>query len=227
MKLRTADLLYSGKIIRELCAECVPEIVKPEKLVTKDVDALFAFLRLVTYGPKMQVSSIHDCDNAAIHQYEVDLESVLQDPNNGVLEHADVLYRIPLSNGQIVHAKPPEYEEAMRVMLMKHDIARLEAKNEQPTDEQVKQIFLADMIAVIESVEIPNELGGEPIIVTNQAQISEWLTAISKPVLNEIYEGVHKTDVWGFPFKLKLTCKDCGAVYEHNLELDPVSFFYG
>jgi hypothetical protein len=35
------------------------------------------------------------------------------------------------------------------------------------------------------------------------------------------------TQEWGFVFKTELTCKDCGQKYTHDLELDPISFFYG
>jgi hypothetical protein len=225
MKLRNADLLYSGKIIRELCQECVPEILKPEALVTKDVDALFAYLRLVTYGTQMSISSMHTCKTAKVHSYEINLESVVSNPNNNILDHADMLFRIELTNGQIVHAKPPTYQEAMDVVFLKHELAKLEADNKQPSDDQLKKIFLADILAVIESVEVQGAEG--PIVVTDRKLITEWFEAISKPILNEIYAGMAKTDKWGFNFKVPLKCKDCGEVYEHDLELDPISFFYG
>jgi hypothetical protein len=226
MKIRNADLLFSGKIIRELCVECIPEILKPEKLVTKDVDAIFAYLRLVTYGSAMSVSSVHNCKDAKIHSYEISLESVVSNPNNAVLEHSDMLYEVKLSNGQVLHTKPPTYQDAMELVLMKQDIARLENEGKQPDDEQLKKIFITDLLAVIESVDTPNSEGGF-ISVSNKTHLAEWLSAISKPVLNEIYEGVRKANVWGIDFNVKLKCKDCGDAYDHSLELDPISFFYG
>jgi hypothetical protein len=224
MKLRSADLLYTGKIIRELCLECVPDIIQPEKLLTKDVDALFAFLRLVTYGSELHINSIHTCKKAEIHSYIVDLESQLFNPNNEMLKNRDLLYRIELNNGQIVHTRPATYADAMQVVYLKHNVAKLEAKDEKPSDELLQEIFLTDMAAVIDSVEVP---GDPPVIVTDREHIMEWLKSITKPTLNEIYKGMKATQEWGFVFKTELTCKDCGQKYTHDLELDPISFFYG
>ena len=227
MKLRSADLLYSGKIIRELCMECIPDIQNPEALITKDVDALFAYLRLVTYGSQLSISSMHTCRQSKVHTYEINLEQQLINPNNDIIDHADMLYRFELSNGQIVHAKPPTYQDAMQVVYLKQEIAKLEADNKSPSDEQLKKVFLTDILAVINSVEVTNPEGGDPIIVTDKRMITEWFEAISKPVLNEIYSNMAKTDTWGYNFKVPLKCKDCGETYDHNLELDPISFFYG
>jgi hypothetical protein len=221
MKLRSADLLMSGKVLRELCEECVPEILQPEKLVSQDVDALFAFLRVVTYGANLNITSMHDCPKAKSNEYVVNVEAMLSHPNNKVVDHADTAYRVPLSNGQIVHTRPNTYAAALKVIYIRQELNRQEVAGDKPDEKLVEKAALLDLMSVIEAIEDDGQ------VVADEEMIDEWLRAVSKPVLNELLAGVGKTIKWGFDFTAKLTCKDCGSVYDHELDLDPVSFFFG
>lgn len=224
MKLRSADLLYSGKIIKSVCEECASEIIDPSKLVSKDIDALFVFLRVATYGPTMSLNSQHSCASAESHNYEVNVEAIISEPNNAILKHKESLYRVALSNDQIVNLKPSTYGDSLRIMHMKLELDRKEAStNVKPSDDEVEALALEDMCNVIESVQNDND---GPAI-TDKQQITEWLKAISKKIMTELLEGVARTDNWGFNYVLKLKCKDCGEVYDHQLDLNPISFFYG
>jgi len=226
MKLRSADLLYSGKVLREICSECVPEILKPEQLLTKDVDALFSFLRVVTYGSLLRINSTHSCEKAESHEYEINLDPFLADPKNAILDHKDTIYRVTLSNEQIVNTKPPTYEAAMTIVMLRQEISRMENNNAPIDDMILEKIMITDLLSVIKNVET-DTAEGTHVIVADQKQIGQWLRALTKPILNELYDGVKKTDVWGYEFKAKLRCKDCQAEYVHNLELDPINFFFG
>jgi hypothetical protein len=221
MKLKSADLLMSGKILRELCEECVPEIINPEKLVSQDVDALFAFLRVVTYGATLRVMSMHDCDKAKSHEYEVNVEALIGQPNNKIIEHADTIYRVPLTNGQIVHTRPNTYAAALKVIYIRQELNRQERDGGKADEKLVEKAAMLDLMSVIRAVEDDGQK------IDDEEMIDEWLRAISKPILNELLAGVGKTTKWGFDFTAKLKCKDCGATYDHELDLDPVSFFFG
>jgi predicted Zn-ribbon and HTH transcriptional regulator len=222
MKLRSADLLMSGKILRELCEECVPEILKPEQLVSPDVDALFMFLRVVTYGSVFKFRSAHNCKTAKVEEHSIDLEaSILSKPNNKLLEHAETLYKLPLSNGQIVHTRPNTYGEALKVVYIRQEINRLQA-NKEPVDEKLlEKAAVSDILAVIEAVEDDGE------VIDDREMIEEWIRAISKPIVNEIIANVGKTAKWGYSFDATIKCPQCSAEYVHELDLDPVSFFLG
>ena len=221
MKLKSADLLMSGKVLRELCEECAPEILDPEKLVTQDVDALFAFLRVVTYGATLKVMSVNDCKKAKAHEYDANIEALTGQPNNKIIEHADTLYHVALSNGQIVHTKPNTYSEALKVIYIRQEIARQSRDGGKADEKLVEKVALLDVLSVIKSVEDDGQ------VVDDEEMLEEWLRAVSKPILNELLEGVNKTAKWGFDFTVKLKCKDCGADYDHELDLNPVSFFFG
>lgn len=221
MKLKSADLLMSGKVLRELCEECAPEILDPEKLVTQDVDALFAFLRVVTYGATLRVMSMHGCEKAKSHEYEVNVETITGQPNNKIIDHAATLYRVQLSNGQIVHTRPNTYGAALKVIYIRQELNRQERDGGKADEKLVEKAAMLDLLSVVKAVEDDGQ------VVEDEELIDEWLRAISKPILDELLAGVSKTTKWGFDFTVKLKCKDCGKDYNHELDLDPVSFFFG
>jgi hypothetical protein len=223
MKVRSADLLYSGKIIKDICAECAPEILKPGLLISKDVDALFTFLRVATYGPVMQLSTQHDCENAKQHSYELNIEHLLSQPNNGVLKHKDTLYKVTLSNEQVVNIKPNTYEDSLRIMHMRMEMDRAENDGHKPSDDDLERVAIDDLLNVIESVQ--NDATSTPI--TDRSKLVEWLRCVSKKLLNELMAGISRTDSWGYDYTAKLVCKDCGETFPHPLDLNPISFFYG
>lgn len=226
IKIRSADLLFSGKIIRELCQECVPEILRPEQLITKDVDALFTFMRVATYGTLINVVTSHDCQQARPHDLEINLEPILGNPRNAILAHKDTLYKVTLSNGQIANIKPPTYEGAMNVAVQRSQIAKLERDGETIDEKLLETIMLDDMCAVIASVEtdLPD---GQHVVVTKYEHIVGWLRSITKTMMNELLAGVRKADQWGFDFSQEVTCPECGEKYRHTMELDPINFFFG
>lgn len=224
MKIRSADLLYSGKIIKELCEECAPEILQPGKLISKDVDALFVFLRIATYGPMMTLFSQHTCEKAEQHSYEIGIEELINKPNNAVLKHKEALYRTELSNGQVVNLKPNTYEDSLRIMHAKLELERAEtSEGRKPSDEDLERIALTDLMNVIESVQPDKDAPG----VTDKKMIEEWLRTISKVLMNELFAGIGRTDDWGFSYSVDVKCRDCGETYKHPLDLNPISFFYG
>lgn len=225
LKVRSADLLLSTKIIREVCGECAPEILKPELLLAKDVDALFLFLVASTYGNKKTIRSIHGCKEAEFHDYEIDLEPVLANPRNGMLEHRDVVFSVELNNGQTVKLRPVTFMDAIEMMLARQRIVEKEMNAPQTiTNKDSEEVMIRDLLSVIKSVST-----GEPdnISVQDPSKIAEWVHLISRKQVDQIVEAATKSADWGFKFDVTLKCKDCGETYTHDMELNPVNFLSG
>ena len=61
--LRSPEFLYSGEAIERVFKRCVPEIKKPLKLLSRDVDYVLACLRVVSYGGIYQIDTYcPDCE---------------------------------------------------------------------------------------------------------------------------------------------------------------------
>lgn len=50
ISLRSPEFLFSGEAIEKVFSRCIPEILKPLKLLSHDVDYLLTCLRIVSYG---------------------------------------------------------------------------------------------------------------------------------------------------------------------------------
>ena len=225
MKLRSVDLLFTGKALEEICKECVPDILDPNQLVYKDVDALFLFLRMVTYGNEMSVKSLHECDSTKIHDYMVNLESIIMKPNNSMLDHKDSIYKLELEDGITVHLRPITFKDTIEVAHMRQILEQKMSELESPDMELIKSMVIRDLMSVIKSVEIENM--GQKINVVNRDHIEEWVKKLPRTKFNLITAASEKSNDWGFNLSVQLKCRECGSEYTHNLELDPINFFSG
>lgn len=225
LKIRSADLLISAKIIREVCMECAPEILKPEQLIAKDVDALFIFLVASTYGNKKSIRSMHTCEKAEIHDYMIDLDVIINAPMNEILEHRDMIYSIDLDNGQTVKLKPVVFTDSIDMLLLRQGVTTKELNNPATvTNKDMEDIVVRDLMSVIQSVSTG---GTDSVEVTDKKMISEWIRVLSKKHIDLIIEAATKSSEWGFNMTTTLKCKDCGEDYQHNVELNPINFFSG
>ena len=230
MKLRSPDLLFSGRAIREVCEECVPDILLPEKLLSRDVDAIFCFLRIATYGASMTVKSYHGCQGATTNEYVVDLDKIIMSPNNSCLEHKDMLYRVKLPNGQVANLRPITFMDTVESI---HGRRELEEDAEQnkgtPSPKLMEQMMVKDLLALIASVETTVQDNGveKTLLITDVNMIGEWIRSIQRSAVDAILLQSRKANDWGFKLVTKLLCRDCGQPYDHDLELDPITFFSG
>lgn len=217
IKLRSPDMLFSGRALREICLECIPDILKPEELVSKDVDAIFCFLKIVTYGSEMFIKSNHNCQNNKLHPYTINVEQIVMNANNKILDRVDVLYEATLSNGQKIRLKPVRFQDTMDMAHLQQEVEKKLIETGQADPEVMGKAIVRDLASVIASVEG----------ITEPALIEEWLRALQKKYHMEILDLAKSASEWGFNLTVELTCKDCGATYPHNLELDPINFFSG
>lgn len=225
LKVRSADLLISAKVIREICAECAPEILQPEKLLARDVDGLFLFLIASTYGNEKTIKAVHDCEKGEIHDYMIDLEPIINNPRNKVLEHKEVLFSTELPNGQIVMIRPVQFTDAIDMMLMRQQIAQKEMVAPATiTTKEMEDLVVRDLMAVIKGVSTG---GPDSITITDPPKIDEWIRILPKTYVDQIVEAAAKAAEWGFDFNVKLKCKDCGSEFKHNMELNPINFLSG
>lgn len=207
INLKNPDLLFNGKALEEVCAECVPEIKKPTELFGRDIDALMLFLRLVTYGPQFEISLKHTCKDAKSHSYMVDLERLLSE-----IKYLDPTltssYQVNLPNGQLVRLQPVRFAHMIKLFQMNVGKAELSA-------EDIKQNIVQNLLNLIESVDG----------ITDRKLVEEWIRSISTPYQNRITDVLEKMNDWGPKQDVTLTCKDCGEEMQVELPLNPISFF--
>lgn len=208
INLKNPDLLFNGKAIEAVFAECIPEIKKATELYGRDIDAIMYFLRLVTYGPEFVVEVKHTCEQAKNHSYSVNIESMVQEMNQLDPTVAEQNFKVTLPNGQVVRVHPVKFEHMIKLFQM--NLGKTEY-----TAEDTKKNLIFNLVNVIESVDD----------VTDKGHIEEWVKALSTPYQNRITEAIERTNEWGPAQTTKLKCKDCGEMMDIELPLNPISFF--
>lgn len=206
----TPDKLLSGKAIAEVFQRCIPQILNPYDLLSKDVDYLMICLRMVSFESMMPVSHQHDCQNAKRNSYEIDLNAMIRtaklvDPTTLKEE-----FTITLANGQVVTLKPLTYKHVVDL----YQTTALTKRNEL-TEEEAMKLIVETLCGVIKSVDT----------ITDREQIREWVLALPLGWKKKIEQVAQRSSQWGVDAITKTQCRDCGQMIDLYINANPVSFF--
>jgi hypothetical protein len=208
IKMRSADLLFSGRAIEEIILECISEIKNPFQLFSKDVDAILCFLRIATYGQFFEIELKHDCATAKQHTIAIDLEKIAAAALPLTPEIIEK-YTVSLSNGQVVHMTPMRYSSLI-------DLLQIQKNAENVTASDIQEMFLKHMVEIIDDVDG----------ISDKDMIREWVTAISPDLSEQIKNGYEIANAaWGMNVNAEVKCPDCGKTHIIEVPVDPVSFF--
>lgn len=205
---KTPDMLLSGKAIDEVFARCIPQVLQPRRLLSKDVDYLITCLRVITYGPEITLTYTHDCKDAKEHDYKVSLQQILRQAKSIDPTTLNSVYSVTLENGQVVRLRPTTFNTILELN------QNLDQSNEDDL-KTIQQKIMHVMVDMIESVDGIND----------KELIGEWMNALPAGWVRFLSESIDKVSDWGVEFKAKAVCKDCGAEIEMPFSANPVSFF--
>jgi Fe2+ or Zn2+ uptake regulation protein len=208
IKMRSADMLFSGRAIDEIIHECVSEIKTPFQLFAKDIDAILCYLRIATYGQFFEVETQHTCKGAKQHTLAIDLERVISTLNPLTPEIMSQ-YAVVLDNEQDVKLTPLRYAALI-------DLLQMQKNSESITHEEVQELFLKNFVEIVESVDG----------ISDKALIKEWASMITPRDTDKIKQAFENAnDAWGLKLTSQVKCPDCGEVFEIDVPVDPVGFF--
>jgi hypothetical protein len=206
--IKNPDMLFSGKALAEVLKNVTPDILKPDELYGKDVDAIMIFLRIVTYGPEYILDINHGCENGISHSYSVNLEELVQRTTFLDPTLFETKYKIVLPSGQEVRLQPVKYKHIIELL-------RNNEKKSKLTAEDLQENLMMSMLSIIKSVDGVN----------NRKFIEEWLRVLPAGDVGLIAKQVNNTTEWGPDLIVKNICKDCGAEIEVEIPINPISFF--
>lgn len=207
--LKTPDRLLNGDAIREVFSRCIPQVRDAGRLLSKDVDYLLACLRLVTYGPDMEITFIHTCPDAKENSYMVQLRPLLQKAKPIDPTTLGTSFKHTLPNGQVISFRPPLFASVLQLT---------QALDFAPSDispEEYGKLVVRTLSNMIEKVDD----------ITDPEMIFEWLVALSSGWVRELSDAVNKVSDWGVNFKHELVCKDCGETVNVEISTNPLTFF--
>lgn len=207
----TPDKLLSGKAVVDVFSRCIPQILKPMDLLTKDVDYLMICLRMVTFGQSIEVTHIHTCDNAKNHTYQVDLQKMIKKTKKIDPITINQQYSITLPNGQQVILQPITYGSILHL----YDIMLMQ-KTDDITIEESEQLAITVITSIIKSVDG----------ISDMTLIGDWVKQLPLGWKKQIELTLSNVNDWGIDFGITTKCKDCKDILDLTISANPVSFFF-
>lgn len=206
LKMRSVDMLFQGTAITEVIARCVPQILKPEKLIAADIDYVLTCMRKVSYGPMLPIK--HKCTKCDAPEKEFNLsvehfirtsKEITQDQYDKMSVIVDEVYNVRL--------RPCNFEELIKILQRSNDNF--------DTAEKMSEYMDNSLSAVIKSVDG----------VKDRGNIMEWLGALPCEIKDELSDAVENLNQWGVEFSFVIECETCKAKEDIKSSLNPIGFF--
>lgn len=208
--LKTPDKLFSGAGITDVFKNCIPQINNPLQLFAKDVDYLLVCLRMLSYGPTVDITAKHNCKDAQDHNYAIELRQFINKSKSIDPTTINQLFVVKMDNGQVVTLRPPRFGDMITLW------QTMQNKNETDVDyEKLKNTLMDSLISMV------HDVNG----ITDKAQIKEWVQKIPVGWTYKISEVIDKMSDWGPDFKASVICQDCKESFDIQTPINPISFF--
>lgn len=218
IELKSPDLLFSGKAIENVFKRCIPQIKEPMRLITTDVDFLLVCLRLVSYGPAIEVSYTHTCNNAQNHKYSGSVETFIHQARMMRSADYDKEYLISHSTGVTINIIPMRYGDFVKYMTeIQEEVSTVDAPNLTP-----KELLFKEATRMAENISCVQV---DDIAVTDKSHIADWIISLSVAEVKEITDKFRLQTEWGCDTKIRATCQDCKEEIEVPVSINPIDFF--
>jgi hypothetical protein len=222
--LRTPDALLSGESTIKVVKSCCPSIVDPWNLTILDTNAIFAAIKIATFGNKMTIG--HTCPHcSANNEYSVDL--------NFVVEHyAKCKYNNKLIiDGLTIRTQPLTYRQStdfgLRTFALQQQLRQIDTITDEKEKTEFYQKMFQELSAVQNDLYVASVDGIElsDIVVTEREYILEFLENCDKSIFDQIRDHVDDNSTAFHLPTYPVKCTDCEKESEVYIDLDQTNFF--
>lgn len=203
---RTPDMLYQGTSTTKVIERCIPQIEKPGRLLSKDIDYLICCLRFVSYGEHFTVLFDHNCkEDSKNHEY--------------VLKITDFLKKTKEFDDELLSKLEFEVENfVFKTQFIRYDDMisfnqSLSGKEDDP--ESIYESFIQNLLVSIVSIDD----------IDDEDMIEEAVREMPRSLQMKIAQKINEANTWGVDFTQSVKCKDCGGTVEVPVTINPISFF--
>ena len=222
---RTPDALFNGEATVSVLQSCIPNIKDGWKCPATDLDALLVAIRIASYGHQMDISST--CPKCETDQdFGLDLRTVIDglraaDYSQSLDINDLKIYIRPLDYQQMTDSNQLQFEQQKLMQLM-NDGQAAEASKVEELNKMMRKIMAVTVTTIAQSI---GEIRANGAIVTDTAQIEEFLNNCERKMFESIRDHVVKLREQGELKPLKITCPSCQHEYEQAFTLDMARFF--
>lgn len=209
LDLSSPDMLLDGRAIERVISRCVPGVLKPLELFSKDLDYIMLVLHKVSYGDIYKVPFTHTCKDAEEHTYSLSLSDIIRRAKSIDPTTLSTRYCVDVGVGEST------YKVNLRPLRAKHAIDLLQSfDKEKNEDDRRHNLFAIFMFSI-------SDVDG----ITDLDNILDWLKQIPVQWIDKISKKIEDISNWGVPYSTKSVCEDCGAEIELSVNINPLNFF--
>ena len=203
--MRSPDMLFQGTAITQVIGRCVPQVLKPERLIASDVDFILTALRRVSYGPLLPIA--HKCPKceAPEKEFNLSIDHFIRSSKEITREQYDAMSVVV--DDYTVRLKPCVFEEMIKILQRSND--------DMSSAEKISEWIDASLLAIIRSVDG----------IKDRELISEWLHKLPRQMKDDLSAEVENINQWGVEFSYEVPCETCGFKNNIKSSLNPTSFF--
>ena len=222
---RTPDALFNGSAVVNVLSSCVPNILDPWTIPAVDFNALLAAVRIASYGHEMEISST--CPKCGeTHQYVVDLRSALDQVRMPDYESPAIIgdlacFFVPMTYKQLNEVSQVQFED-QKLMQIINSSETTEEEKMNKLGEAFKRITYLTVRSIAQSI---GTIKTASLMVTDTAQIEEFLVNAPKEVFNRLKEHAIKLREATELAPINIVCDGCQNEYKQEFTLDMSNFF--
>lgn len=227
LMLKNADALLNGSAITQMINSCAPTISDPMTMPAIDLDAILVAIKRCTYGETQDVTcSCPNCETA--NEVSINLNQIISS-----IKTVEKLEPVNFDNGISVFIKPVTVNNLLSLNWVQFEqIRNIQIAEQNNADETTKvnlmqrsyQVLTEKNIDIVGSC-IDTVLLPDGVAVTDQQDIKDWISDLSKPDFTKIEESIMVTSTMGIDKEFSVGCKNCSTEFKTSLDLNPTTFF--
>jgi hypothetical protein len=226
---KNPDALLNGEAIRKVILSCVPQVNKPENLLSNDIDTLMTAIRHASYGDKLEIEAA--CPNCKHNNtFNLSMEHTLS-----TAEKLEESYPVNLSMGLTAYVRPYTFNESSKAIKKSFEENNIIRNLENPSfSEEHKMKILGNSIDSLSKLSfelVANCVmrvcgsGDSEIDVTDKKHINEFIKNVGREDARKIQDKLDKINAIGIKKEFGATCTECGTEWEVPIDFNPATFF--
>jgi len=222
---RTPDALFNGEAVVSVIQSCLPNVLDAWAAPSTDVDAMLIAIRIASYGHSMDIGTqCPACETEA--EFGLDLRTVIDRLTAGdysqPLSIGDLeIYFRPLCYREMTDNNNLQFEQQKTLNLLADAEAEESAKVEQ-INAMMRRIMEITVTTMAQSIQ---HIRAREDVVTDQAQIMEFINNCDRAVFGRIKDHVIALRADSELRPLDLTCGKCNHQYQQAFTVDMSRFF--
>lgn len=238
--LSNPESLISGDATAKIIESCVPGVMYPETLVAPDIEAIFAGIRLATYGENTEIElNCPECQHYHAFdmpiRFSLDNMKLLPDNPKAVIEVNDGdesimldVYVRPYSLIESTQDANIRFQQSKAAQLLFNDDETLE--NSSLNSEFFKSIqnIATETVKLVSHciVKISDPKNDTDFDLNDKNVILEWLNNLPGKEAEKITNLVGSINSeFGIKKDIDVTCEKCQHEWKASINFDPSSFF--